>query len=145
MNAPPHWMKDPVTLGNWLATRVKFAKNTSERLNQVSRVDAVCWFLTLQVDFVAASKDIKLFAGAFAAQEDSPRNGCCSLLNSCYGGVGKNFSGEMGPRYFNPRNYGPVAPLYRPAKHFYSPTVNGVQRAARVSRLLNGSVASAAV
>lgn len=131
-------MKDPVVLGNWLATRVKFSKNTSERLGLVSRVDAVCWYLVQQRDFVATSKDIKLFAGAFKATS-AEKNTCCSLLNTCYGGVSNDFSGEH--RWGS--NYGRVAPLFRPFKHNYSPTRGGLHRAARVQALLDGSLPSA--
>ncbi len=141
MNAtPPAWMKSPETLGNWLAARVKFAKNTAERLNQVSRVDAICWFLT-QVGCLATSKDIKVFATAFRGTEG--KVGCCSLLNSCYGGVGEDFSGEIRRGgYYSSRNYGQLAPLFRPYKHSYSPTIAGVRRAARVQNYLDGSFPS---
>jgi len=130
MNTPPAWMKDPEVLGNWLAARTKFAKNTAERLNQVSRVDAICWYL-VQVGCLSTSKDIKRFATAFRG--DGGHVGCCSLLNSCYGGVGTDFSGELGRRgHYSAHNYGPRAPLYRPFKHSYSPTVAGLVRAERV-------------
>lgn len=135
MNAPPAWMKDPEVLGNWLATRTKFAKNTSERLHQVSRVDAICWYLT-RVGCLATSKDIKRFATAF--RTEAGKVGCCSLLNSCYGGVGRDFTGELGRGgYRSAHNYGPVAPLYRPYPRSYSPTIAGLRRAARVQDLLN--------
>ena len=139
MNATPAaWMKDPITLGNWLATRVKFAKNTAERLNQISRVDAICWYLA-QVGCLATRADIVAFATAFRTMSGTV--GCYSLLNTCYGGVGRDFSGaKFNGGYYSSNNYGPLAPLYRPFKANYSPTVNGIRRAARVQDHLNGSV-----
>lgn len=129
-------MKDPEVLGNWLATRTKYATNggTSERLRHVSRVDAVCWFLTLRVDYTAHTRDIKKFATAFRT---TGTTACCSLLNSCYGGVALDFSGEIGQRDYCPKNYGRLAPLFRPYKYNYAPTVSGMQRAARVQALLD--------
>lgn len=62
---------------------------------------------------------------------------CCSLLNSCYGGVALDFSGEIGQRDYCPKNYGRLAPLFRPYKYNYAPTVSGMQRAARVQALLD--------
>lgn len=34
----------PEGMGNFLRVYAKYAKNTSERLKQISRVDAVCWY-----------------------------------------------------------------------------------------------------
>ncbi len=151
MNTPPSWMRDPAVLGNWLATRVKFAKNTVERFNQVSRVDAICWFLA-QVGHLATAKDIKTFATAFRGlyhRDGKPaRSGCYSLLNTCYGGVGKDFNGRphgtWGSDTNRYKNYGPVSPLYRPYRGSYSPTIGGIRRAARVQAHLDGSLSSAA-
>jgi hypothetical protein len=133
-------MKDPTVLGNWLAARVKFAAHTSARLNKVSRVDAICWYLT-HVGCLATRADIITFATAF--RTTSGEVGCYSLLNTCYGGVGRDFSGaKFGGGYRCGNNYGPLAPLYRPFKAQYSPTLDGVRRGANVQDLLNGSLAS---
>lgn len=139
MNAPPAWMHDPEVLGNWLAVRLKFAKNTAERMMQVSRVDAICWYLTLpQVGCLATRDCIKKFATAFRTEDGVVL--CSSLLNACYGGVSQSFDGSLGN--WRHGNYGRLAPLYRPFKAQYSPTIDGVRRGARVQSLLNGSVAS---
>lgn len=136
MNAtPPAWMKDPEVLGNWLATRTKYAGKTTPRLNRVSRVDAICWYLTC-VGGLATRADIKAFATAFRTTGGEVL--CASLLNLCYGGVGKDFSGTKWRGY----NYGSVAPLYRPFKAQYAPTVDGVRRGAEVQNLLNSSLPS---
>lgn len=146
-------------LGNWLGARVRFAKNTAERLNQVSRVDAICWYLT-QVACLATAKDIKVFATAFRGFHSTTKTwdrvaqkeivntqalvGCCSLLNTCYGGVGQDFTGRPfnGGYRRSGLNYGPVSPLYRPYKGSYAPTIGGIRRSARVQTHLNGSVPS---
>lgn len=154
---PPTWMKDADVLGNWLAARVKFAKNTSERLGQVARVDAVCWYLAIVG--TAKPKQVKLFATAFrgfqglgqkcavdpktgkvASYDAMGLVGCCSLLNTCYGGVGKDFSGATHATWGNENNrykhYGKIAPLYRPMPRTYAITVDGCRRAARVQDML---------
>jgi hypothetical protein len=159
MNTPPSWMRTPEVLGNWLAARTSFAKNTSERLNQVSRVDAICWFIT-QVGHYATAKDIKRFATAFRGffshtwKYDRKKNknicnpqalvACSSLLNSCYGGVGKDFGGQLYPTWYGKgensyKHYGDVAPLYRPIHGNYSPTIGGLRRSARVQEMLDSN------
>jgi hypothetical protein len=139
----------PVALATLLRTQVKFAKNTSERLSQVSRVDAICWFLS-RVSH-ATAKDVKLFATTFKGRPTiistwSQKTGtlacrevndpCCSLLNLAYGGVGVGFEGKPQPCLAG-SNYGPVSPLYRPLPRHYAATISGLQRAARVEAILD--------
>ena len=158
---PPSWMRDPEVFGNWLLARVRFAKNTSERLGRVSRCDAICWFLT-QVGHLAKAKDVKKFATAFRGRfatthkydhikqthtvDTEALDGCYSLLNTCYGGVGRDFSGKPYATWYSGnsenayKHYGEIAPLYRPFKAHYSPTVGGMRRAARVQTMLDAII-----
>jgi hypothetical protein len=136
----------PETLGEFLRSKAKHAKNTCERKGQISRVDGVCWFLS-KVSH-ASPREIKRFVTAFKGfmseyshydrktRVHSTKSGverCCSLLNSCYGGVGKDFTGVK----FRGHNYGDIAPLYRPLPRTYALTIAGIHRAARVQDYIN--------
>jgi len=139
----------PEALGEFLRSKAKYAKNTCERKGQISRVDALCWYLSYVSH--ASSRDVKVFMTAF--------KGCMpmystwdrvtkthtmkpslerayALLNTAYGGVGYGFEGHVRPCYSGAK-YGPVAPLYRPLPRTYAITVNGVQRARRVQDFID--------
>lgn len=135
----------PETLGEFLRARAKYAKNTSEAKRQISRVDAVCWFLShVQM---ARAREVKRFVTAFKGEmpsysyfdrrtrmhgvrKDVER--CYALLNISYGGVGKDITGAR----FRGDHYGPLSPLYRPQPRHYAITVAGARRATRVAAFL---------
>jgi hypothetical protein len=129
----------PETLGELLRSRATYAKNTCERKRQISRVDAVCWFLShVQM---ASAREVKRFATAFKGRmcTYSTRKGsvkdverCYALLNICYGGVGKDITGTR----FRGHQYGPLSPLYRPQPRHYAITVAGARRAERVAAFI---------
>jgi hypothetical protein len=138
----------PETLGNLLRSRATHAKNTCEAKRQISRVDAVCWFLS-QVH-MASAREVKRFVTAFKgrmsryshydrrAKKHGVREGfeqCYALLNTAYGGVGMDVLGTQRTCYTG-SHYGPVAPLYRPQPRHYSITVAGARRAERVAAFL---------
>lgn len=142
----------PEALGEFLRARAKYAKNTCERKGQISRVDALCWYLA-HVSH-ASSRDVKRFMTAFkgsmslytvydyntrtrTTKPDLER--AYALLNLAYGGVGYGFEGRVRP-CMSGAKYGPVAPLYRPLPRTYAITVNGVQRAKRVQDYLDRAV-----
>lgn len=131
----------PETLGNLLRSRATHAKNTCEAKRQISRVDAVCWFLS-QVQ-MASAREVKRFVTAFKGRLSwySTRRGdgtvhgverCYALLNTCYGGVGRDITGAR----YRGDHYGPLSPLYRPQPRHYAITVAGVTRAERVAAFL---------
>ena len=147
----------PEDYGRWLASCVKSAHASSERLNQVGRCDAICWYLS-QVGYVAKAKDVKRFATAFRGFFATKRmwnhetksygdirevlDMCYSLLNICYGGVSSDFSGKPFASWHGNgengyKHYGSVAPLWRPSRGLYSPTIGGLRRAARVQSMLD--------
>jgi len=156
---PPSWVRAPEVLGEWLASHVRSAHNTNERLGHVARADAVCWFLC-QVGYLAKAKDVKRFATAFRGRFAVVRTWdpvgrkivvnvealdmCYSLLNTCYGGVSRDFGGQpcvtWGGKENNYKHYGVVAPLYRSIPRHYSPTIGGLRRAARVQSMLDAIV-----
>lgn len=148
-NTVPDWMKDAEVLGHWLAARASYAKNTSERLGQVSRVDAICWFLS-KVE-LATARDVKRFATAFkgrmsTVERRNRRTGkrtthqiyepCYALLNTAYGGVGMDVLGKL-RTCMSGSSYGPRAPLYRPVPKHYAATVDGLRRAERVQSYIS--------
>lgn len=141
----------PEALGDFLRSRAKYAKNTSERLGQVSRVDATCWYLS-RVNH-ASSREVKRFITAFKGglQEYSRYDRktkthgvvkdverAYAMLNTAYGGVGMDFQGTLRVCLSGP-HYGPRAPLYRPLPRTYAATVAGLERAARVERYLSAA------
>lgn len=144
----------PETFGRFLRTHARYAKKTCERKGQVSRIDAVCWYLA-QVTH-ASSRDVKRFMTAFKGKGhtyrryvpnpayvkggEQPRfltktwegpEPAYSMLNAAYGGVGYGFEGRVSP-CMTGTHYGPVAPLYRPLPRTYAITVGGIARARRV-------------
>lgn len=139
----------PESFGEFLRSRARYAKNTSERLRQVSRVDALCWYLS-KVSH-ATSREVKRFMTAFKGhmpvysrynhktrqtitKPDLER--AYALLNIAYGGVGMDFNGKLSVCMSGPK-YGPVAPLYRPLPKYYAVTVAGLRRASRVQAYLD--------
>lgn len=144
----------PEGYGNFLRARARYAKNTSERLGQISRVDALCWYLS-KVNH-ATSLEVKRFMTAFKGhmpeysvynrktREHKVVKGlerAYALLNTCYGGVGKDFQGTLWHSYGDP-HYGPRAPLYRPLPRMYAATIAGLSRASRVERYLDSRQAA---
>lgn len=143
----------PETLGEFLRSRAKYAKNTCERKGQVSRIDATCWYLS-RVSH-ATAREVKRFISAFKGTTftysrcvrkgdtyvtktwDGPEP-AWSMLNTAYGGVGFGFEGKPRPCWSG-CHYGPIAPLYRPLPRHYAITVNGVQRARRVQDFLDAA------
>jgi hypothetical protein len=134
----------PETLGNLLRSHATHAKNTCEAKRQISRVDAVCWFLS-KVS-MASAKEVKRFVTAFKGKPSwySKRRGsgtdqgverCYALLNTAYGGVGMDVLGTQRV-CFSGSHYGPVSPLYRPQPRHYAITVAGARRAERVEAFL---------
>ncbi len=166
---PADTIAEVVSLATSLSSRLTVRKNTSSRLKQVSRADAVCWFIVKRGGLVSA-REIKLFVTEAMARRNvtryryvkkvgvdccvadrDPQTGklvrltclepCSALLNTCYGGVGKDVSGELTHTWYSGKgenvykHYGPVAPLWRPKRGWYAPTVGGFQRSARVERM----------
>lgn len=135
----------PEALGELLRSRAAHAKNTCEAKRQISRVDAVCWFLShVQM---ASAREVKRFVTAFKGcmsqytlydrvtrthrlVDDVER--CYALLNICYGGVGRDITGTR----YRGDHYGPLSPLYRPQPRHYAITVAGARRAERVASFL---------
>lgn len=141
----------PEALGEFLRSRAAYAKNTSERLRQVSRIDATCWYLS-NVSH-ATAREVKRFITAFKGRKHTYRryarvNGqfitkkwegpepAYAMLNTAYGGVGMDFQGKLRTCWTG-SHYGPVAPLYRPLPRHYANTVAGLRRAARVQAYLD--------
>lgn len=142
--------EDTATLARRLAERVRYGRITSEALNVVSRVDAVCWLMMNTEAALTSRKDILTFATVFRGKTSNAKtvvegyalNGCYSLLNLAYGGVSVNFDGRpMNTWYRNNENaykhYGAIAPLFRVSKAQYALTLGGIMRAMRVQRLLD--------
>jgi hypothetical protein len=141
----------PEALGQFLKDRAKYAKNTCERLSQVSRIDATCWYLS-RVNH-ASARDVKRFITAFKGSGHTysrrVREGekyvtkswegpepAWSMLNTAYGGVGEGFAGKLRCCWSGP-HYGERAPLYRPLPRTYAVTIAGLERASRVQRYLD--------
>lgn len=141
----------PEALGDFLRARAKYAKNTSERKGQVSRIDATCWYLS-KVSH-ATAREVKRFITAFKGKTftynrsvmvDGKRvykswegpEPAYAMLNTAYGGVGDDFQGTL-RTCRSGGHYGPRAPLYRPLPRHYAATVAGLLRAARVQTFLD--------
>lgn len=141
----------PEALGEFLRSRAKHAKNTCERKDQLSRIDATCWYLS-KVNH-ATARDVKRFITAFKGVSYTYRrrmrvNGvfvtkkwegsepAYSMLNTAYGGVGLDFQGTLRTCRTG-AHYGDRAPLYRPLPRHYAVTIAGIQRAARVQSYLD--------
>jgi len=146
--------RTPEWFGELLRTKARYAKNTCERKDQISRVDAVCWFLC-QVK-LASARDVKRFMTAFKGKVYTYRcrsrrladgsiqsrftkvglEPAYAMLNTAYGGVGMGFEGRL-RTCMTGSHYGPVSPLYRPIPRHYAVTIGGIKRAERVQKFLN--------